>query len=604
MNSRYLEITSAHRDRTRFPNPSQFNVELSLSGQKNAYSAIDPVYQSVVKYPPPNLEYPTVYSTFGYMYGLPTNGSSITSEYTVGILPIVKNTNYQYELINPLGNASRNMFENGFENGYIGDTLELVQCVSGGSVIASNEYRKIVYYRVIPSTDTNAYITGTVVSVPTSNSIVLNINCNIDNFITGWEIEFMSTTDPNLRGKTAKITAYRAYDKCVFLNMPILDATITPTDTFILKIPIYEVHLSAPFSVGALPLLQNNCSTTNYTTYRIRSNSSYPLTSGTFVSGTTNTFVLPSSVGTTDYTNQLLWVQSNPVIYTGSLASAGFISSGGVQIQGTFTLSTNIFNNDFLNNMTLTVTSGAFAGYSYLITDWDASTLTGKINLGWTSALSAPLAGTTIQITQLTPYNYYKIISYTPSTRTGTIIPYFNYYNLINKSNTYSITSSDTFEILQFKHDNYHPLDYAESMVHQQQIHCYEITLISLTIPNVPLKTGTGGHIAFYPYVYIEFKSITQGTSAYNFNSNNPVVQKNIMFKAPMVYNYHPNEAAFITLDGHGMVQQLKFKPNDSFSFAVYLPNGELFLTEEDYKSPSEPNPLLQITACFGIRRI
>lgn len=589
--SRYIEITSAYRDRTRFPNPSQFNIELSLSGQKSAADAKDPVYHSVVKFPPPNLDSPTTYSSYGYMYGRSINGSLDTNPYIIGLLPITTNTNFNLDIVCPLGNASRNMFENGFENGYIGDTLELIQYVNGGTTIATHEYRKIVDYRVLSSDDTSSYISGNVTSSPTTNSIIAtSLSCDLPNFLVGWEIEFTSTTDPLLNGQSRYIIGYDSKVKQIYFNMPIESAIITPTDTFIVKIPIYEIYIDQPFSVGSLPSIQSNSSFDNYTTYRIRSNSCIPLSVGTFVSGTTNQFTFPASVGTFDYTNQLLWVTSDPIIFSGTL---NFITTNTFQ----FLPATDTSTFPSLLNMTLTDLTDSTKPYTYIITEWNGTT--GKINLS-----SIPIGNTNVMITQPYSSNYYIIQSYNPSTRVGTIIPSFSYKNILGKEITYSISNLDTFEILQFKMDNYHPLDYAESMVHQQQVHCYEISLISLTIPNVPLKSGTGGHIAFYPFVYVEFRSITQGTSAYNFNSNNPIIQKNIMFKAPMVYNYHPNEAAFLTLDGHGMVQQLKFKPNDSFNFAVYLPNGELFLTEDDYKSPSEPNPLLQISACFKITRL
>lgn len=582
--SRYIEITSSYRDRSRFPNPSQFNIELALSGQKNAADAKDPVYQSVVKYPPPNLDAPITYPTFGYMYGRPINGTLDTNPYVVGILPIIKNTNFDLEVINPLGNASRNLFENGFENGYIGDTLELVEYVSGGTTITSHEYRKIVDYRVLPSDTIASYMTGSVASAPSTTSIIANISCNLPNFLIGWELEFTTTSDPNLSSQIRKIIGFDSNTKTIYFDMPIENATIASSDQFIVKIPIYEIRIDAPFSIGALASIQTSNTSSDYATYRIRSNSSIPMSSGNFVSGTTNQFTFPTSVGTFDYTNQSIWVTSDPVIYSGNIT---ITSPNQFSITTSSTLPS-------LLNMTLIIATDSF-----IITEWNETTKTGKLNLA--SLTSGVITGT---IVQPNPSAYYKIQSYNPTTRTGTITSQFSYQTVSGKENVYAISSQDTFEILQFKTDNYHPLDYAESMVHQQQVHCYEISLISLTIPNVPLKSGTGGHIAFYPFVYVEFRSITQGTNAYNFTSNNPVIQKNIMFKAPMVYNYHPSEAAFITLDGHGMVQQLKFKPNDSFNFAVYLPNGELFLTEDDYMSPSEPNPLLQISACFKVTRL
>ena len=52
------------------------------------------------------------------------------------------------------------------------------------------------------------------------------------------------------------------------------------------------------------------------------------------------------------------------------------------------------------------------------------------------------------------------------------------------------------------------------------------------------------------------------------------------------------------------MTQTVKFRPNDSLRFSVYLPDGKLFQTVmTDYYSPSSPNILVQIDALFGIKR-
>lgn len=53
------------------------------------------------------------------------------------------------------------------------------------------------------------------------------------------------------------------------------------------------------------------------------------------------------------------------------------------------------------------------------------------------------------------------------------------------------------------------------------------------------------------------------------------------------------------------MTQTVKFKPNDSLRFSVYLPDGRLFQTiQTDYLSPYPPNIRLQIEAIFSIRRM
>ena len=253
--------------------------------------------------------------------------------------------------------------------------------------------------------------------------------------------------------------------------------------------------------------------------------------------------------------------------------------------------------------MTLTVTSGAFTGFEYLITDWDQATQTGTITPGWTSALATfPAGGDTIEITQPFPNNYHKVTSYNPVTRTGTVSPQF-IYTTLNGTKVKYTPGTANYELLKFANDNVSEITRTDSSVNKQQAVCHEIQLISLTLPNVLLKTGVGGRITFYPYVYVKLKSATAKTNAYTISSNSPNAV-NAMFTAPMVYNYDPENAAFVTLDGHGMVQTLKFQPNDTFELTVLLPNGELFTTEEDTMSPAEPNPYLQISACFKYSRI
>lgn len=45
----YIELDSTYRDRTRYPNPAQFEVLLSQSGSKNSINAVDPVCLSAPK---------------------------------------------------------------------------------------------------------------------------------------------------------------------------------------------------------------------------------------------------------------------------------------------------------------------------------------------------------------------------------------------------------------------------------------------------------------------------------------------------------------------------------------------------------------------------
>ena len=169
---------------------------------------------------------------------------------------------------------------------------------------------------------------------------------------------------------------------------------------------------------------------------------------------------------------------------------------------------------------------------------------------------------------------------------------------------TSDITPSDKFEILQFTTDNAVPFTYTGSLVSQQESVCYEIQLVDLILPNRTLKTG--GRIAFYPYVYVELQNIS-GASAGNKNiiySNNPTSTKKL-FRASI--NDIPNalSSPFIKIDGDGMTQTVKFKPNDNFSFSVYLSDGTQFETElQESYGPLPAEPLVQISAMFSLKRL
>lgn len=160
------------------------------------------------------------------------------------------------------------------------------------------------------------------------------------------------------------------------------------------------------------------------------------------------------------------------------------------------------------------------------------------------------------------------------------------------------------YEILQFTRDNSVPFTYTGSLVSQQEMVCYELELINLVLPNITLKTG--GRVAFYPYVYVEFQNVS-GASSGNTNiiySNNPNAVRRL-FRCAIDDIPNPLISPFIKINGDGMVQTVKFKPNDNFKFGVYLPDGRLFETvEQETYSPRAANPLIQISALFGLRRL
>lgn len=162
------------------------------------------------------------------------------------------------------------------------------------------------------------------------------------------------------------------------------------------------------------------------------------------------------------------------------------------------------------------------------------------------------------------------------------------------------------FFYLPFSQDSFNPFVYTGSLVSQQDMVCYEVTLLNLVLPNITLDTAYGGLISFYPYIYVQIQNVSAaGAKLKNIiYSNNPAAT-NMTFRCPVKDVPNPATSRFIKLDGNGMVQTIKFKPNDNLQFSVHMATGELFKTIlGDSSSPNPPDPLVQISASFAIRRI
>lgn len=164
-------------------------------------------------------------------------------------------------------------------------------------------------------------------------------------------------------------------------------------------------------------------------------------------------------------------------------------------------------------------------------------------------------------------------------------------------------STGDVINILSFSNDNFVPLNYIGTRVSMNQPVCYEVALLRLVLPNVTLRSGS--RIAFYPYVYVELKNITSPSSSSQntIYSNNPESGR-ALFIVPARDMVLPVNSQFVKLVGR-MRQTIKFRPNDTLRFSVYLPDGNLFLPyQEDLPSPYEPNFRLQVHAVFAVRRL
>jgi hypothetical protein len=194
------------------------------------------------------------------------------------------------------------------------------------------------------------------------------------------------------------------------------------------------------------------------------------------------------------------------------------------------------------------------------------------------------------------PPNYYVLAGDPFALRNG----------FVNNAFATAFTNGANYEILSFSYDNHNPFVYTGSLTSQQEISCYQIELVDLILPNKILNCGFGSRIAFYPYLYVEVTNISGSSSGMknSIYSNNPNATSAV-FRVPVYDVQNPIASAFVKLDGDGMVQTLKFKPNDNIFFSVRLPNGELFKTlEQERYSPYQPNPDIQISALFGFKKL
>ena len=184
-----------------------------------------------------------------------------------------------------------------------------------------------------------------------------------------------------------------------------------------------------------------------------------------------------------------------------------------------------------------------------------------------------------------------KITSYDIPTNTVTVFPPFSAVPGINRR----------IELLPISHDNLNPFAYTGSVLSQQELVCYEVDLLSLILPTEQLKCLNGGIITQYRYVYVELSNLCSAGTRNILYSNNPNSTR-ALFKVPI---FDIQDPPYFIKVGGGSSQTVKFKPNDTLLFKVTMANGDTFQTiVEEQFSPFSPEPRIQITALFGLRRI
>jgi hypothetical protein len=220
---------------------------------------------------------------------------------------------------------------------------------------------------------------------------------------------------------------------------------------------------------------------------------------------------------------------------------------------------------------------------------------------------ATPFVGQYIYVTNFTTAGVFTIPTptwadqiYFVESATGNIASVRN----INGISPAPAPANQVVNIVSFARENYIPLLYSGGMVSQSESVCYEVSLIDLSLPNVILSTGS--RIAFYPFVYVQLSNISSSTASSNniIYSNNPN-SSNALFICTVTDISQPINSSFLKIDAGSQTQTIKFKPNDTLKFSVFLPDGRLFQTfDPDNYSPYPPNLSLQIDAVFGVRRL
>lgn len=542
LNIQYVDVDSTYRDRTRYPNPSEFQIPISTTGNKTTgITSISPVSDSVPLFPDfsipalafyeENLQNPPIplgtsveRSYLPYMFSVASMGGNTTFVYldSLPISPISPNSS----VISPnTANGSSVSYVYDPENSsgnYIGKILENVD---------TGEYRIITDFTY---SDTPLKIQCGVID---THSVNTEFHSEIIMDMTPTDCAVPSNVDRFYVGKTLKYgvdtyTIINSYTNASGETVLELDSVMIPvpsaSDLFdiiaeegwyatintawassLSTYPAYRAPLPAGTSAGSQ--------------YRIREGiPRLSQASGAIVGGSASTIQLPNTASSQNgsYVGDFIWVYNANIL----------------NIPSSYTAFNDV----------------------RMITAYDGATRTATVSQ-----------------------------SFSANIQTASIID----GNTLN------------WEILPFSRDQYTPITInTNSTTTQQQSVCYEIDLISLVLPNTTLKSGD--RIACYPYVLVKFYNINSH-NLNRINSNNPHANT-ALFKVPIDNIDEKKSAKFVSLNiGICMNQVIKFKMNDSFYFSVYLPDGSPFETvESDTVSPEPANPDIQISAIFKLIRL
>jgi hypothetical protein len=553
-NDRYIEINSTYRNREEWPLTSEFIVPISQTGRKSKENAIDPVCLA------------------SPIFCWTSNAFSAAHSGLNAPIPSATVTGTIASVTTPVHNISDSVLLT-IKSANPGDFQTLEDYYSRAVIVnttTGTSKSRIIEYLFLYTTPTNdyaqliissfAYTEGDSFSITDPSDFTSNLNSYI--FIPAGRLQVNGYTN------------YLIHNETICQSRPVLTYNI---DSGLLCPNTTLSNISTPTSgplVGWLP-------THNYS---IRNeNPIIPLPGTTYSqisaigASAPSVLSLPSFTFIPSSSIIILYGDNlNPDLHIDYYRNCGLrIIADGVNNPVT------IYN--YLFNLANTTKSlPAPINQSRVIVRSRSFTATGGAGL-------VP-AGTKCVALEVNPPFPVTILPTIPAN--ADILPNYS-YNLLP-------------EILNFSYDNFNPFVYTGSLVSQQEMVCYEVTLLNLILPNDTLACGEGGRIAFYPFVYVELSNVSaSGAGLRNIiYSNNPHSTR-VTFRCPINDIPSPLISTFIKIDGDGMSQTIKFKPNDNLYFAVTLYNGELYKTiRRERYAPETPNQACQISAAFSIRRL
>lgn len=182
------------------------------------------------------------------------------------------------------------------------------------------------------------------------------------------------------------------------------------------------------------------------------------------------------------------------------------------------------------------------------------------------------------------------------------------YYVTISPAMPLSGFLNNGFDEISFNsliRENYRPLNYRG--LPYTEIKYYEIRLKHLIMPNKILKVCNGGYLDNYPFFYVEiFNEGDRGNTSIMYSNNN---NQNVIFKVYIDKTYYDQPTSFFVLKTYNESEQrqiLAYRPDKDTRIRILMPDGQTVVQyqENDYLSPSYPNPLLQTNILLSIRPV